>query len=106
MVRRRETSVTPPRTGVVPPELAVFDPADWSSPDDAVPEHWVREPLGYYGSRQEQEARHRYLTAWRRHGTALYAWADEQGWTRRQASGYRHPSWIACGWADEPPVKR
>jgi hypothetical protein len=40
---------------------------------------------------------------WRAWKAAQDAWCAEHGWTRRQVLGYRHPSWIVRGWADEPP---
>lgn len=60
---------------------AFYDPAE------EVPEYWFREPVSYYGTRAEQDAQYRSLSAWRRQRDA-----------RRKAAESRRPGAYGSQW--------
>jgi len=92
-----------PRRRRVPASPAI--PASASQ----VPAHLLRRDRGPRsvdtGDPDKDEVTNRRLhAAWRAWQAEREQWAADNGWTHRQLTGLDYPSWIARGWADEPPT--
>ncbi len=53
---------------------------------------------------KDEVTNRRLMAAWRAWQAEREQWAADNGWTHRQLMGLDYPSWIARGWADEPPT--
>ena len=90
---KRRTAATSGAQAVMPEHLSgpVYQRmAAFYDPSESVPDWWSpRDPLGYYGTRAEQEGRWREASAFRRAQEARRTWLAERGYVR--ASG--HVDW-------------